>query len=121
MSGQRVLPADVAIGSSYVYRSIAKYDGVVVTILRGREPDRQDRFGRPLMSWWARREDTGEEGFLDFGAGLAVLPLEDVGTLQVIACSACDLRRAGRECVGGGFSCVSCRDRSPHTAWKDSA
>lgn len=45
-------------------------------ILRDREPDRRDIFGRPLQSWWARREDTGEEGFLDYGEALVDIPLE---------------------------------------------
>lgn len=47
-------------------------------ILRERDPDRRDIFGRPLQSWWARRLDTGEEGFLDYGAALVNIPLEVV-------------------------------------------
>lgn len=28
-----------------------------------------DRFGRPLMRFWCRRADTGEEGYMSYGAG----------------------------------------------------
>lgn len=41
---------------------------VVVEILRDRE-DYTDIFGRVLGKWWARRSDTGAEGYVIYGPG----------------------------------------------------
>jgi hypothetical protein len=44
---------------------------VLVTILRPAEPCK-DRFGRDMVQFWARREDTGEEGYVVFGPAAVV-------------------------------------------------
>ena len=43
-----------------------KYNGHPVEILHGPEK-RKDRFGQELNSWWARRIDTGDEGYVSLG------------------------------------------------------
>lgn len=43
-------------------------DGVRVTVLRPGEPH-VDRFGRAMRRFWCRREDTGLEGWVEFGSG----------------------------------------------------
>lgn len=45
-----------------------KYNGHPVEILREREK-RKDRFGQTLDSWWSRRIDTGDEGYVSLGTG----------------------------------------------------
>jgi hypothetical protein len=54
-----------------------KYNGHPVEILRDRE-QRKDRFGRELDSWWSRRIDTGDEGYVSLGPGgvMRVEPLK---------------------------------------------
>lgn len=54
-----------------------KYSGHPVEILRDREK-RKDRFGQELDSWWSRRIDTGDEGYVSLGPGgvLRVEPLK---------------------------------------------
>ncbi len=54
-----------------------KYNGHPVEILRGLEK-RKDRFGLELDSWWSRRIDTGDEGYVSLGPGgvLRVEPLK---------------------------------------------
>lgn len=54
-----------------------KYNGHPVEILRGLEK-RKDRFGQELSSWWSRRIDTGDEGYVSLGPGgvLRVEPLK---------------------------------------------
>jgi hypothetical protein len=54
-----------------------KYNGHPVEILRGLEK-RKDRFGLELDSWWLRRIDTGDEGYVSLGPGgvLRVEPLK---------------------------------------------
>lgn len=37
-----------------------------VTVLRNHEWQ-TDRFGRPVLAFWCRREDTGAEGYVTFG------------------------------------------------------
>ena len=44
------------------------YERVEVEILRDVEPG-TDQFGRPLLRYWARRVDTGAEGYMDYGEG----------------------------------------------------
>lgn len=43
-------------------------DRPTVTILRWAEWD-QDRFGRWMMRFWSRRDDTQAEGYMTFGPG----------------------------------------------------
>lgn len=45
---------------------IAGPNGAEVTILRERE-SWQDRFGRDMFRYWARRADTGAEGWMPYG------------------------------------------------------
>ena len=45
-----------------------KYNSHPVEILHGPEK-RKDRFGQELDSWWARRIDTGDEGYVSLGPG----------------------------------------------------
>ena len=54
-----------------------KYNGHPVEILRDRE-QRKDLFGQQLDSWWSRRIDTGDEGYVSLGPGgvLRVEPLK---------------------------------------------
>lgn len=54
-----------------------KYRGHPVEILRDREK-RKDQFGLELDSWWSRRIDTGDEGYVSPGPGgvLGVEPLK---------------------------------------------
>lgn len=54
-----------------------KYNGHPVEILRDLEK-RKDRFGLELDSWWSRRIDTGDEGYVSLGPGgvLRVEPLK---------------------------------------------
>lgn len=73
-----IRPTHIRVGDRFVYRAGGADGDVTVEILRERDADRVDLFGRPLQSWWARREDTGAEGYLDFGFGLDTLPLERV-------------------------------------------
>lgn len=42
------------------------YYGVPVEILKNRTL-RKDRFGLQIYSWWARRIDTGDEGWFTLG------------------------------------------------------
>ena len=64
-------PGDVLLTDEY--GSIA--EGAVLnvrnTILRDRAPYR-DRFGREMFRYWARREDTGAEGWMTYGPGAMV-------------------------------------------------
>ena len=55
------------------------YLGHPIEILRNREK-RRDRFGQELVSWWSRRIDTGDEGYVSLGPGgvLRVEPLEQL-------------------------------------------
>jgi hypothetical protein len=54
-----------------------KYSGHPVEILRDREK-RKNQFGLELDSWWSRRIDTGDEGYVSLGPGgvLGVEPLK---------------------------------------------
>jgi hypothetical protein len=40
--------------------------GTTVTVLREQESC-TDRFGQPMLRYWARRADTGAEGWVTFG------------------------------------------------------
>jgi hypothetical protein len=65
MMGESISPAKLKPGDR-----ITGYRGdVVVTVLGEKEPH-TDRFGRSgLFKYWARREDTGAEGYITFGHG----------------------------------------------------
>lgn len=58
-----------------------KYNGHPVEILRDPEK-RKDRFGLELDSWWARRIDTGDEGYVSLGPG-GLLRVERLKTEHV--------------------------------------
>jgi hypothetical protein len=58
-----------------------KYNGHPVEILRDPEK-RKDRFGLELDSWWARRIDTGDEGYVSLGPG-GILRVERLKTEHV--------------------------------------
>jgi hypothetical protein len=58
--------AKLKVGQTFPYRETR------VTILRGQEPWNEP-FGRPgFFRYWALREDTGAEGWMEFGPGGAV-------------------------------------------------
>jgi hypothetical protein len=44
-----------------------QYQGVTVRVLRDPEPYEEPRFGMKLIRFWATREDTGAEGWMQFG------------------------------------------------------
>lgn len=48
------------IGDRVLYRDVP------IVIVRGAEECR-DIFGRTEMRYWAKREDTGDEGYINFG------------------------------------------------------
>jgi hypothetical protein len=54
-----------------------RHNGHPIEILRSLEK-RKDRFGLELDSWWSRRIDTGDEGYVSLGPGgvLRVEPLK---------------------------------------------
>jgi hypothetical protein len=55
---------DFKIGTQILVTSTGT--DVLVTILRDAEPCK-DQFGRDMRKFWARREDTKQEGFMIFG------------------------------------------------------
>ena len=72
-----VLCTQMQIGDRVLYRGgWPKVDGIPIVIVRGAE-ECLDIFGRTEMRYWARREDTGKEGFINFGLR-ATLELERV-------------------------------------------
>lgn len=60
------LAEDIRPGDTIVYPY--EHPPVRVVVLRDaiKEPD---HFGRPLMRFWCRREDTGAEGYMSYGPG----------------------------------------------------
>jgi hypothetical protein len=58
--------ADLRAGDQYV-RGITAGRPVVVTVLRDEHETWIDRFGRTMFKLWARREDTGAEGWDTYG------------------------------------------------------
>lgn len=54
--------ADLKVGDTFPYQ------GVDVTVLGEVEPH-TDRFGRTLSQFWAKRLDTGAEGWIIYGPG----------------------------------------------------
>lgn len=70
--------AELKPGDRYVHA------GVIVTILRDREPW-VDFFDREMFQYWATRSDTGAEGWVRFGPG---------GMVQVVAPVPCDWQTA---------------------------
>ncbi len=61
-------PGDVLLTDEYGSIAEGAAQNVRVTILREREPYR-DIFGRTMFRYWARREDTGQEGWMSYGPG----------------------------------------------------
>lgn len=49
--------------------TVIVYSGVRTTVLIDTHEPHEDRFGRTLSRVWARREDTGAEGWLAYGPG----------------------------------------------------
>jgi hypothetical protein len=47
-----------------------------VTLLKDVE-EGEDRFGRPLLKFWGRREDTGVEGYMSFGPSGHAMRLDE--------------------------------------------
>jgi hypothetical protein len=70
-----VLCTQMQIGDRVLMRAPGEGD-IPIVIVRGAE-DCLDIFGRTEMHYWARREDTGKEGFINFGLR-ATLELERV-------------------------------------------
>lgn len=63
MAAKNILAADdLKPGVQFIYQ------GTEVEILRPREQG-EDRFGRRQDLWWARRSDTGGEGYIALGPG----------------------------------------------------
>lgn len=65
MSKHQVISGSLRAGHHIVYASTP------VTILGAPEPH-ADRFGQPLLKVWARREDTGAEGWITYGHNILV-------------------------------------------------
>lgn len=63
----RTLAANLKPGDQFLRVEYNKPD-ITITVVRAKEPT-QDRFGRDLFRFWCRREDTGQEGYMDFGPG----------------------------------------------------
>ncbi len=59
-------PETLRVGDAFAYL------GTTVTVLREREPHR-DQFGQDQFKYWAKRGDTGAEGYMIFGFGAAAL------------------------------------------------
>jgi len=62
---QKIMVRDFAPGIQ-ITRLDNNGQDVLVTILRDAEPGK-DIFGRDMLRFWARREDTKQEGFVTFG------------------------------------------------------
>lgn len=76
MKTEKVPFEELRAGDRIVYR-----EGVVVTLLRGREDDPEDFFGRDGMSrFWAQADGDGGCGWVKFGpGGIAYRVVEDAG------------------------------------------
>jgi hypothetical protein len=65
--------ADLKPGDRYLHYVAHHDEDVIVTVLDGPTPTR-DRFGRDMLAFTCRREDTGDEGLEIFGPGGVVRP-----------------------------------------------
>lgn len=73
MNADDLTPGDVIRVNRY---TAAEGDtSTTVEILRPQEPW-TDRFGRAMFRYWARRHDTGAEGWMSYGPGGIVTPAE---------------------------------------------
>lgn len=70
-----VLCTQMQMGDRVLYRAPGEGD-IPIVIVRGAE-DCLDIFGRTMMHYWAKREDTNQEGFITFGLR-ATLELERI-------------------------------------------
>lgn len=61
-----VIPADDFKVGTRITQTDNGGGNVTVTILRDAEPT-EDLFGRKMRKFWARREDTQQEGYISFG------------------------------------------------------
>jgi hypothetical protein len=61
--------AEAPVGYSYATR------GTTITVLREPEPC-EDLFGRTMIRFWARRADTGAEGWMTYGPAAHIDRLE---------------------------------------------
>jgi hypothetical protein len=87
-----------------------RYNGHPVEILRSLEK-RKDRFGLELDSWWSRRIDTGDEGYVSLGPG-GVLRVEPLKTPRA------QIKREIAASLAGPPTSAKRKDRSPPTPSK---